>query len=113
MKIQRGDIFLCDLNPAIGYEQKGVRPVLVLQNDTINKRLKTVMVAPATTNLKAKRFLLTVFVSSKQSGLPQDSVILLNQIRTVDKRRLKKKMGHLGTDLMNQVAQAIRLAFDL
>lgn len=84
---------------------------MVLQNDIVNDKLKTVMVAPLTSNLKAKGYLLTVFVEAWSSSLPKDSVILLFQIRTVDKRRLERKIAHLDDTIMEQVDQAIRIAF--
>ena len=113
MEIHKGDVFFCNLDPTFGYEQRGARPVVVLQNDTANDRLKTIMVAPLTSNLKAKNYLLTVFVEAKSSGLPKDSVILLFQIRTLDKRRLERKIAHLDDTIMEQVDQAIHIAFDL
>lgn len=86
---------------------------MVLQNDIANDKLNTVMVAPLTSNLKARGFLLTVFVEAKSSGLAKDSVILLFQIRTVDKRRLERKITHLDETIMEQVDEAIRVAFNL
>ncbi len=113
MTIRKGDVFFCNLDPTFGHEQRGTRPVVVLQNDTANDKLKTVMVAPLTSNLKAKNYLLTVFVEAKNSGLPKDSVILLFQIRTLDKRRLERKIAHLDDKIMEQVDQAIHIAFAL
>ena len=113
MTIRKGDVFFCNLNPTFGHEQRGTRPVVVLQNDTANDKLKTVMVAPFTSNLKAKNYLLTVFVEAKNSSLPKDSVILLFQIRTLDKRRLERKIAHLDDKIMEQVDQAIHIAFAL
>ncbi len=113
MKVQRGDVFYCNLDPAYGFEQKGMRPVVVLQTDVANDKLNTVMVAPLTSNLKAQGFLLTVLVEAKDSNLPKDSVILLFQIRTLDKRRLERKIAHLDQKMMDRVDQALRVAFDL
>jgi len=113
MVIRKGDVFFCNLDPTFGHEQRGTRPVVVLQNDIANDKLKTVMVAPLTSNLKAKGFLLTVLVEAKSSGLPKDSVILLFQIRTLDKRRLERKIAHLDDTIMEQVDQAIQIAFAL
>jgi mRNA interferase MazF len=113
MQIRLGDVFFCNLDPTFGHEQRGTRPVVVLQNDIVNDRLNTVMVAPLTSNLKAKGYLLTVFVEAQSSGLPKDSVILLFQIRTVDKRRLERKIAHLDDKIMEQVDQAIHIAFAL
>jgi mRNA interferase MazF len=113
MQIAKGDVFFCNLDPTFGHEQAGIRPVVVLQNDIANDKLNTVMVAPLTSNLKAKGYLLTVFVKAKPSGLPKDSVILLFQVRTVDKRRLERKIAHLDDSIMEQVDQALLIAFDL
>jgi len=113
MKISRGDVFYCNLDPTFGHEQAGLRPLVVLQNDVANDKLNTVMVAPLTSNLKAKGYLLTVFVDAKTSELPKDSVILLFQVRTVDKRRLERKIAHLDETIMEQVDQALLIAFDL
>lgn len=96
-----------------GHEQAGTRPVVVLQTDMANEKLGTVMVAPLTSNLKAAGYLLTHLVMAQNSGLPKDSVILLFQVRTVDKRRLERKIGHLNSEIMAKVDQALRIAFDL
>lgn len=113
MQILKGDVFFCNLDPTFGHEQAGTRPVVVLQNDIANNKLNTVMVAPLTSNLKAKGYLLTVFVEAKSSGLAKDSVILLHQVRTLDKRRLERKITHLDDTIMEQVEEALRIAFDL
>jgi len=113
MPVSKGDVFFCNLDPTFGHEQAGTRPVVVLQNDIVNDRLNTVMVAPLTSNLKAKGYLLTVFVEAKNSGLAKDSVILLFQVRTVDKRRLERQITHLNETIMEQVDQALHIAFDL
>jgi mRNA interferase MazF len=113
MQISKGDIFFCNLDPTFGHEQAGTRPVVVLQNDIANDKLNTVMVAPLTSNLKAKGYLLTVSVEAKSGGLTKDSVILLFQVRTVDKRRLERKITHLDETIMEQVDEALRVAFDL
>jgi mRNA interferase MazF len=113
MAIRKDDVFFCNLDPTYGHEQRGIRPVVVLQNDIANDKLKTVMVAPLTSNLKARGYLLTVFVDAKRSGLPKDSVILLFQIRTLDKLRLERKIVHLDDTIMEQVDRAIHIAFAL
>jgi len=110
---RKGDVFFCNLDPTFGYEQAGTRPVVVLQNNIANEKLNTLMVAPLTSNLKAKEYLLTVFVEAKSSGLPKDSVILLFQVRTVDKRRLERRIAHLDDRIMQQVEEALHIAFDL
>ncbi|MFA6917848.1 MAG: type II toxin-antitoxin system PemK/MazF family toxin, partial [Candidatus Gracilibacteria bacterium] len=91
MKIEQGDIYMANLNPTKGHEQAGMRPVLVMQNDILNKNLSTVIIAPITSNLSSKGLLTTWFLSGKTSGLNIDSVVLLFQIRTVDKLRLEKQ----------------------
>jgi mRNA interferase MazF len=96
--IQQGDIFLVNLNPVQGHEQAGLRPALVVQQDTLNLHLNTVIIAPITSNLVLKGKLTTHFLPKKDSGLRQDSLILLYQIRTLDKGRLIKKVGHLEAD---------------
>lgn len=96
MDIARGDIFFASLDPVVGSEQAGVRPVLVVQNDEANARIPTVTVIPLTSNLRAGRFLFAVFIPASESGLPKDSVALAFQIRTLDRTRLARKAGHLS-----------------
>jgi mRNA interferase MazF len=109
MIIERGDIFLASLNPAAGAKQTGVRPVLVVQNDQTNKFIPTVTVVPLTSNLRASRFLFTVLISAAQLGLPQDSVALAFQIRTLDKSCLIRKAGHFNTEQMAAVDRALNI----
>jgi len=113
MVIEKGDVFFCNLDPTFGHEQSGKRPVVVVQTNGANDKLNTVMVAPLTSNLRARGYLLTVFVPAQNNGLIKDSVLLLFQIRTLDKRRLERKVTHLDDVTMTQVDQALRLAFDL
>ncbi len=113
MTIEKGDVFFCNLDPTFGHEQSGKRPVVVVQTNAANDKLNTVMVAPLTSNLKARGYLLTVFVSAQNNGLAKDSVLLLFQVRTLDKRRLERKVAHLDDATMAQVDQALRRAFDL
>jgi mRNA interferase MazF len=96
MEITQGDIFLADLNPVKGHEQAGFRPVLVLQNNILNRHLRTVVIAPITSNLQLKGFMTTFFLNNKNSKLKKDSLALLFQIRTIDKSRLVKKTGELN-----------------
>jgi mRNA interferase MazF len=107
MTIQRGEIYLADLDPSKGVEQAGMRPVLVVQCDLANQRIPSVTIVPLTSNLKAGRFLFTVPISTQESGLPQDSVILAFQIRTIDKLRLIRKIGTLSAQKMEAVNQAL------
>lgn len=111
MKVQRGDIFLANLDPTVGVEQSGTRPVLVVQCDLANERIPTVTIVPLTSNLKAGRFLFTVLVTPAESGLTKDSVVLVFHIRTLDKARLLRKIGALSPDALAKVNQA--LAFHL
>ena len=94
--VKRGDIFYADLSPVVGSEQGGVRPVLIVQNDTGNRHSPTVIAAAA-----------------RQYGLPKDSVVLLEQIRTLDKKRLREHMGRVDGPLMHQVDAAIAVSFGL
>ena len=109
--IEQGDIFLADLNPVKGHEQSGLRPVLVMQNDILNKNLNTVLIAPITSNLQAKGKLTTFFLTSTSSGLQHDSVILLFQMRTIDITRLTKKLTHLSTPQFLLIKDQLRFIF--
>ncbi|MBU0668080.1 type II toxin-antitoxin system PemK/MazF family toxin [Patescibacteria group bacterium] len=106
-EIQQGHIYFADLNPIMGHEQGGYRPVLILQKNMLNRHLSTVVVAPLTKNLKAMGHLTTCFISKKESLLPFDSVALLFQLRTIDKKRLKKFVSALDKDTMAQVREQI------
>ncbi len=113
MNIKRGDIFYADLSPVVGSEQGGIRPVLIVQNDVGNKFSPTV-IAAAITSQQAKAKLPThIQLGAQQCGLMKDSVVLLEQIRTLDKKRLKEKMGCLDTGAMNEVNKAINISFGL
>ena len=107
MVVKRGDIFYADLSPVIGSEQGGVRPVLVIQNDVGNKFSPTVIVAAVTSQINKAKLPTHVEISANDFGLAKDSVILLEQIRTVDKRRLREKIGKLSDVLMHHVDQAL------
>jgi len=111
MKFRQGDIYLVDLNPVKGHEQSGYRPVLVMQNNFLNKNLNTVIVAPLTTNLQAKGKLTTFFLSENETKLKKDSVVLLFQIRTIDKNRLKKKISSLKQNLFYEVKKQLNFIF--
>ena len=105
--IKRGDIFYADLSPVVGSEQGGLRPVLIIQNDVGNKYSPTVIAAAITSRMGKTRLPTHIDVYADRVGLAKDSVILLEQIRTLDKRRLKEKMGHLDGNMMNKVNNAI------
>ncbi|HHZ05998.1 MAG TPA: type II toxin-antitoxin system PemK/MazF family toxin [Clostridiales bacterium] len=113
MNIKRGDIFYADLSPVVGSEQGGIRPVLIVQND-VGNRFSPTVIAAAITSQQAKAKLPThIQLGADTSGLMKDSVVLLEQIRTIDKRRLKEKMGCLDDSCMNMVDQAITVSFGL
>ena len=113
MSIKRGDIYYADLSPVIGSEQGGLRPVLIVQNDVGNKYSPTVIAAAITSRLGKTKLPTHIDVYAEKVGLARDSVILLEQIRTIDKRRLKEKMGHLDDDIMTSVNDAITISFGL
>lgn len=111
--IRRGDIFYADLSPVVGSEQGGLRPVLIVQNDVGNKYSPTVIAAAITSKMSKTRLPTHIDVFADKVGLMKDSVILLEQIRTLDKTRLKEKMGHLDDSTMNEVNDAITVSFGL
>lgn len=110
-KIRQGEIWLADLNPVKGHEQGGFRPVLVLQNDLLNKHLSTVVVAPVTSNLRARGLTTTSFLTVKESGLKVDSVALLFQVRTIDIGRLKTRVGILDKNKFGSVKRQLQYVF--
>lgn len=112
MNIRRGDIFYADLRPVIGSEQGGIRPVLVVQNDVGNRHSPTVIVAAITSKMhKAK--LPTHIELSKRYGIEKDSVILLEQVRTIDKSRLRERVCHLEQDVLVRVNKALEISLAL
>ncbi len=111
--IRRGDIYYADLSPVIGSEQGGIRPVLIVQNDIGNRYSPTVIAAAITSRTTKSKLPTHIDVYAEKYGLARDSVILLEQIRTLDKKRLKEKMGHLDEDVMVQVNDAINVSFGL
>ena len=113
MNIRRGDIYYADLSPVIGSEQGGLRPVLIVQNDVGNRYSPTVIAAAITSKLSKAKLPTHIDVYAEKVGLAKDSVILLEQIRTIDKRRLKEKMGHLDDEIMHEVNDAITVSFGL
>ena len=113
MIIKRGDIFYADLSPVIVSEQGGLRPVLIIQNDVGNKYSPTVIAAAITSRMGKTRLPTHIDIYAEKAGLAKDSVILLEQIRTLDKRRLKEKIGHLDDAIMNEVNAAIAISFGL
>ena len=113
INIKRGDIYYADLSPVVGSEQGGLRPVLIIQNDVGNRYSPTVIAAAITSRMGKTRLPTHIDIYGEKAGLAKDSVILLEQIRTLDKRRLKEKMGHLDDAAMEQVNSAIAVSFGL
>jgi mRNA interferase MazF len=113
MNIKRGDIYYADLSPVIGSEQGGLRPVLIVQNDIGNRYSPTVIAAAITSRMTKSKLPTHIDLTADNVGLAKDSVILLEQIRTIDKTRLKEKMGHLDDSLMQNVNNAITVSFGL
>ena len=113
MSVRRGDIFYADLSPVVGSEQGGLRPVLIVQNDVGNKYSPTVIAAAITSKMGKTHLPTHIDIYADKVGLQKDSVILLEQIRTIDKRRLREKMGHLDDEAMSEVNNAISISFGL
>ncbi len=113
MLVRRGDIYYADLSPVVGSEQGGIRPVLVIQNDIGNKFSPTVIVSAITSQLDKARLPTHIEITGENYGLNRNSVILLEQVRTIDKRRLREKAGHLDDLLMKNVDHALRTSFGL
>ncbi len=111
--VKRGDIYYADLSPVVGSEQGGVRPVLIVQNDTGNRHSPTVIAAAITSQTGKARLPTHISVSPLSCGLPKESVILLEQVRTLDKRRLREKMGRLDDGVMRKVDSAIAVSLGL
>ena len=111
--VKRGDIYYADLSPVVGSEQGGMRPVLIVQNDTGNKHSPTVIAAAITSQIGKARLPTHIELEARTFGLSKDSVILLEQIRTIDKRRLRERMGRVDDELMNKVDNAIAVSFGL
>lgn len=107
----QGDIYLTNLNPIKGHEQGGSRPVLVIQNNILNRNLSTVIVLPLTTNLNAKNHLTTYFLDKRISQLNFDSVILIHQIRTIDQTRLQQKISSVQPEVLRKLKQQMSLIF--
>ena len=113
MNIKRGDIYYADLSPVVGSEQGGVRPVLIVQNDIGNKYSPTVIAAAITSQQFKTKLPTHISVDAAVCGLSKDSVVLLEQIRTLDKQRLKEKMGSIDHAAMNRVDKALSVSFGL
>jgi mRNA interferase MazF len=111
--VKRGDVFYADLSPVVGSEQGGVRPVLVIQNDIGNRFSPTVIVAAITAQIQKAKLPTHVEIEAKIHGMERDSVILLEQIRTIDKQRLTDKITHLEDDTMRKVDEALQISVGL
>ena len=113
MVVKKGDIFFADLSPVIGSEQGGVRPVVVTQNDVGNKYSPTVIVAAITSQINKAKLPTHVEIRAGEHGLNKDSVVLLEQLRTVDKRRLKERIGRMDADAMEKVNEALVISLGI
>lgn len=113
MIVKRGDVFYADLSPVVGSEQGGVRPVLVIQNDIGNRFSPTVIIAAITAQIQKAKLPTHVEIEAKTHGMEKDSVILLEQIRTIDKQRLTDKITHLDEDTMRKVDEALQISLGL
>ena len=113
MTVKRGEIYYADLSPVVGSEQGGIRPVLIIQNDVGNRYSPTVIAAAITSQKDKAKLPTHISVNATGSGLAKDSIVLLEQVRTIDKQRLKEKMGSLDHASMGMVDRAIRVSFGL
>ncbi len=111
--IKRGDIFYADLRPVVGSEQGGIRPVLIIQNDTGNKHSPTVICAAITSQIHKSKLPTHVELDSCRYNIVKDSVILLEQLRTIDKKRLKDKVCHLDNEIIDQVNHALSISLEM
>ena len=113
MIIRRGDIYYADLRPVVGSEQGGVRPVLIIQNDVGNKHSPTVICAAITSKMNKAKLPTHVELSARQCDMVRDSVILLEQLRTIDKQRLREKICLIDENLQEKVNEALRISLEL
>ncbi|MCI8441886.1 MAG: type II toxin-antitoxin system PemK/MazF family toxin [Provencibacterium sp.] len=113
MTVKRGEIYYADLSPVVGSEQGGIRPVLIVQNDVGNKFSPTVIAAAITSQKDKSKLPTHIELPSENCGLSRDSVVLLEQVRTIDKKRLKERMGRLDTTAMHAVDEAIGISLGL
>ena len=111
--VARGELYIADLDPVVGSEQGGLRPVLVIQNDTGNRYSPTVVVLAVTSQLQKARLPTHVLLSAAGHGLERDSVVLAEQVRTLDKRRLRTRIGTLTPEDMAQVRRAVMVSLGL
>lgn len=111
--MKRGDVYYADLRPVVGSEQGGIRPVLIVQNDIGNKHSPTVICAAITSKMNKAKLPTHIELDSKRYDMDKDSVILLEQLRTIDKKRLKDKVCHLDKEIMDKVNRALMISLDL
>ena len=113
MIVKRGDVFYADLSPVIGSEQGGVRPVLVIQNDIGNKYSPTIIIAAITSQINKAKLPTHVEINAPEYGLPRDSVVLMEQVRTIDKKRLREKIGRFNDEMMVEVNECLKISLGL
>ncbi|MDY3909159.1 MAG: type II toxin-antitoxin system PemK/MazF family toxin [Eubacterium sp.] len=113
MVVKRGDVYYADLRPVVGSEQGGVRPVLIIQNDMGNRYSPTVICAAITSKLNKAKLPTHIALAAERFGVVKDSVILLEQIRTIDKVRLREKVCHLDSEIMEQISEALKVSLAL
>ena len=113
MSVKRGEIYYADLSPVVGSEQGGIRPVLIVQNDVGNRHSPTVIAAAITSRLDKAKLPTHISLEAASCGLTKDSIVLLEQIRTIDKRRLKDRMGAIDKASMQRVDNALSISFGL
>lgn len=111
--VYRGEIYYADLSPVIGSEQGGLRPIVILQNNIGNKYAPTTIAAPITSCLTKRPLPTHIPLNNYEGGLPTDSVVLLEQVRTIDKQRLKQKLGVIGAETMEQVDKGLKISLGL
>ncbi len=113
MVIKRGDVYYADLRPVVGSEQGGIRPVLIIQNDTGNRHSPTIICAAITSKMNKAKLPTHVELDSRKYEMVKDSVVLLEQLRTIDKRRLKDKICHLDSEILCKVDKALKISLEL
>ncbi len=113
ISVRRGDIYYADLSPVVGSEQGGLRPVLIIQNDVGNRYSPTVIAAAITSRMSKTKLPTHIDVYAERAGLARDSIVLLEQLRTLDKRRLRERLGHLDEEMMHEIDTAIAVSLGL
>ena len=113
MSVRRGEIYYADLSPVVGSEQGGVRPVLIVQNDVGNKYSPTVIAAAITSQKEKSKLPTHIEINAQNCGLAKNSVVLLEQIRTIDKKRLKDKVCHLDGPILKKIEDALKISLEL